>query len=423
MVDARASGSLWRSVRNLPDFWRLLELRAASQFGDGLFQAGLAGGLLFNPERAAGPWAIAAAFAGLFLPYSLLGPFAGALLDRWDRRTVLIAANAARLVFILGVAVLLQLGARDVYVVLGALIVNGFSRFVGSGFAAALPHVVPREQVVTMNSVATATGATAAFLGATFMLVPRWLVGSDDTGAAAIIGLVALPVLITLFLATRFRPHALGPDRNAVHGSPVYAVATGWGYGIRTVAATPSVSATLAGLASNRMVVGINTLLLLVIVRHVGATGFGGLGTFSVFVAVTGLGAFLANIVTPWAVHRWGRYITANTALLAAAMIQLGVATLHLGVMLACGFFLGTAGQVVKLCADSAMQIDVDDALRGHVFAVQDALYWLAFIAATTAAAGVMAPDGRSPVLALAGSVIYLAGFALHARLGRRRVG
>ena len=147
------------------------------------------------------------------------------------------------------------------------------------------------------------------------------------------------------------------------------------------------------------------------------------MGTFSVFVAVTGLGAFLANIVTPWAVHRWGRYITANTALLAAAMIQLGVATLHLGVMLACGFFLGTAGQVVKLCADSAMQIDVDDALRGHVFAVQDALYWLAFIAATTAAAGVMAPDGRSPVLALAGSVIYLAGFALHARLGRRRVG
>ena len=46
---------LWRSVRALPDFWRLLELRAASQFGDGLFQAGLAGALLFNPERAAEP--------------------------------------------------------------------------------------------------------------------------------------------------------------------------------------------------------------------------------------------------------------------------------------------------------------------------------------------------------------------------------
>ena len=107
MVDARAPGSLWRSVRSLPEFWRLLELRTASQFGDGLFQAGLAGGLLFNPERAADPWAVAGAFAVLFLPYSIVGPFAGALLDRWDRRAVLVVANFARLILVVGVAVLL----------------------------------------------------------------------------------------------------------------------------------------------------------------------------------------------------------------------------------------------------------------------------------------------------------------------------
>ena len=53
MADPRAPIALWRSVRALPEFWRLLELRTVSQFGDGLFQAGLAGGLLFNPERAA----------------------------------------------------------------------------------------------------------------------------------------------------------------------------------------------------------------------------------------------------------------------------------------------------------------------------------------------------------------------------------
>jgi len=423
VVDARGSGSLWRSVRSLPDFWRLLQTRAASQFGDGLFQAGLAGGLLFNPERAAGPWAIAGAFAVLFLPYSLLGPFAGALLDRWDRRAVLIAANAARLVFILGVGALLAFGARDLYVLFGALIVNGFSRFVNSGFSASLPDVVPREQIVTMNSVATATGATAIFLGANFMLVLRWLVGSGDTGAAAVIVLVAVPVAIAFVLSTRFRPHVLGPDHDAVHGSTVYAVATGWSYGARTVAATPSVSATLAGLSAHRMVFGINTLLVLVIVRHTGATGFGGLGTVAAFVAATGAGAFLANVLTPWAVRRWGRYAAANTALLAAAVIQLGGATLHLAAMMLCGFFLGTAGQVVKLCADSAMQIDVADALRGHVFAIQDALFWMAFIAATTAAAAVIPPDGHSTALALAGSVVYLAGFGAHANLGRRRVG
>ena len=114
-----------------------------SQFGDGLFQAGLAGGLLFNPDRAAGPWEIAASFAVLYLPYSLVGPFAGALLDRWDRRVVLIGANIGRLVLVLGIAALLLTGADDPPILLGALIVNGFTRFVSSGLSAALPDVVP----------------------------------------------------------------------------------------------------------------------------------------------------------------------------------------------------------------------------------------------------------------------------------------
>jgi MFS family permease len=197
-LDARGSGSLWRSVRGLPDFWRLLQLRVASQFGDGLFQAGLAGGLLFNPQRAADPWAIAGAFAVLFLPYSVLGPFAGALLDRWDRRVVLIAANAARVLAVLGVAALLAVGARDLFVLCGALVVNGFSRFVTSGLGAALPDVVPREQVVTMNSVATASGATAAFLGANFMLLPRWLAGDGDAAAAAVIVVVTDIAAVTI---------------------------------------------------------------------------------------------------------------------------------------------------------------------------------------------------------------------------------
>ncbi|AQT83199.1 MFS transporter [Mycolicibacterium litorale] len=423
MVDARASGSLWRSVRSLPEFWRLLELRTASQFGDGLFQAGLAGGLLFNPERAADPWAVAGAFAVLFLPYSIVGPFAGALLDRWDRRAVLVAANLARLVLVIGVGVQLAVGASDLAVLCGALIVNGFSRFVTSGLSAALPHVVPREHVVTMNSVATATGATATFLGANFMLLPRWLFGTGDAGAATIIFLVALPVAVALVLSVRFPRHVLGPDdtARAVHGSAFYAVATGWVYGARTVLTTPTVAATLSGLASHRMVFGINTLLVLVIVRHTDTEAVVGLGTAVIFVAATGSGSFLANLLAPTAIRRWGRYVTANGALACAAAIQLAGATLQLVVMVACGFLLGLAGQMVKLCADTAMQIDVDDALRGHVFAVQDSLFWVSFIAAIAGAAALMPATGHSPGLALAGTAIYLVGLAVHAIVGRAR--
>src|ERR1700733_465106 len=264
----RAPVAVWRSVRSLPDFWRLLELRTASQFGDGLFQAALAGALLFNPERATRPMAIAGAFAVLFLPYSLLGPFAGALMDRWDRRLVLIAANVGRLVSVALVGICLAVGAGDFLVLCGALVVNGLARFVSSGLSAALPHVVPREQVVTMNSIASATGADAAFVGATFMLGPRTFVG--DRGAATTIFQLTVPFLIALLLSLRFDPHVLGPDdtRRAIHGSVVYAVVTGWVHDLRTVLDRPTVAATLSGLAAHRMVFGINSLLVLLLVRN-----------------------------------------------------------------------------------------------------------------------------------------------------------
>jgi MFS family permease len=416
---------LWRSVRALPEFWRLLELRAVSSLGDGLFQGGLVGALLFNPDRATGPWEIAGDFAVLFLPYSLLGPFAGALLDRWDRRGVLIGANLARLVLMVAVALILAFGAGDGWVLLGALVVNGFTRFVSSGLSAALPHVVPRDQVVAMNSVQNATGAAALFIGAIFMLVPRWLFGAGDSGSAAVIFLAATQVALALFLSVRFTPRVLGPDdtARAVHGSVAYAVATGWGYGLRTVLGVQSVAATLSGVVAHRIVFGINTLLILVLVRHTGSASVAGLGVAALFAASAGIGAFLANFLTPAAVRRWGRYATANVALALAAVIQLGAAGLDLPVMVTCGFLLGAAGQVVKLCADSAMQLDVDDALRGHVFTVQDSLFWVAFVGSVAACAAVIPADGHSPALVVAGAAVYLVGLAIHASVGRIRTG
>lgn len=409
----------------MTEFRRLLELRAVSQFGDGLFQAGLAGAILFNPERQAEPWQIAAAFAVMFLPYSVLGPFAGALLDRWDRRLVLIGANLGRLIVVLLVGTLLAFGAGDIPILCCALIVNGLTRFVSSGLSASLPDVVPHDRVVTMNSVATAVGALAAFLGADFMLVPRKLVGADDTGASVVMFIVALPVALALWLSVRFGPHVLGPheSKRAIHGSVVYAVATGWVHGIRTVWAVRPVAGTLAGLAAHRMAFGINSLLVLVIVRHTDdpdVTGLG-LGTAVLFVAAGGVGQFLATIFAPAVIGRFGRYATANGALGFAVLTQLVAIGLHVPLMLACGFLLGAAGQLVKLCADSAMQLDVDDALRGHVFTVQDALFWMSFVAAIAVAAAVIPADGRSPALVVAGAAAYLVGLGLHATVASRK--
>jgi len=92
------------------DFRRLLGTRLLSQFGDGVFQAALAGTVLFNPQRAADPIDVAAGFAVLLLPYSLVGPFAGVWLDRWSRRQVLLRANLVRAGLVAVVAALVLAG-------------------------------------------------------------------------------------------------------------------------------------------------------------------------------------------------------------------------------------------------------------------------------------------------------------------------
>jgi hypothetical protein len=273
-----------------------------------------------------------------------------------------------------------------------------------------------------MNAVATAVGAVATFLGANFMFLPRWLFGAGHIGSATVLFIVTVPVLIALLLAMRFDYHILGPDdtARAIHGSALFAVATGWLHGLRTVIKTPSVAATLTGLAAHRLAFGINSLLMLVILRHTERQLFVGLGIAAVFLAAAACGSFLANLVTPAIVRRIGRYAAANAALLAAAVFQILGVGLIVPVMLVCGFLLGLAGQVVKLCADNAMQIDVDDPLRGHVFAVQDSLFWLSFVAATAVTAALIPADGHSPALVAAGAVIYLAGLVIHAIIGRR---
>ena len=126
-----------------PDFRRLYGTRLTSQFADGVFQASLAGVVLFSPESAGDPAEIAGAFAVLLLPYSLIGPFAGVLLDRWRRQRVLLVAERAALP-----AGRRRrdrdrdAGSRASPFYATALLVISVNRFFLAALSAALPHVV-----------------------------------------------------------------------------------------------------------------------------------------------------------------------------------------------------------------------------------------------------------------------------------------
>src|SRR5438874_1748964 len=110
----RQRGSL-RATLSSRDFRRLLGVRLSSQLVDGLFQAGLAGSLLFNPQKAASASAVAAGFAVLLLPYSFVGPYVGVFLDRWSRRTVIYWANLTRACLVLPTALLIWYGQQSIW--------------------------------------------------------------------------------------------------------------------------------------------------------------------------------------------------------------------------------------------------------------------------------------------------------------------
>jgi MFS family permease len=413
-----------RGLLGASGFRRLLAVRFSAQLGDGMFQCALAGAVLFNPERQANPMAVAVGFAVLLLPYSIIGPFAGALLDRWDRRRVLWAANLLRALLTVVVAVEVATGVAGAPLSLGALAVAGVTRFVLAGLSAALPHVVDERHLVEANVVAATIGAAVTVLGAVCAIALRAVFGTGNAGSATITAIASLGGLVAALLAIGFRTGSLGPDGRGDTRRALVAVAHGFYDGARATVAVPSVASSFVALACHRLAFGISTLLMLMLFRYtftrhgVLLSGMGGVGEV---LAAGGAGLGGAALVTPWLARRLGRPGAIRVALAVAAVTQLLLAThIEIWVALSGAFMITMAGQVVKLCADSAVQSDVDDAHRGRVFALYDAVSNTAYVVAIVVSALLAPLDGRSPLLLALAAVGYLIGLAAHELVHRR---
>ena len=129
------------------DFRKLFTVRLVSQCGDGMFQAGLAALFFFSPERLATARDVAIAFAVLLLPFTVVGPFVGPLLDRWRRRQVLLIGNAIRVLLAVVLATLLVTVGVGAAVYVLALVTLGVNRFLLAALSAGLPRV-DRKSVV-----------------------------------------------------------------------------------------------------------------------------------------------------------------------------------------------------------------------------------------------------------------------------------
>jgi MFS family permease len=431
-----APASARPSVRGLKHLWevrglrRLAYVRVFSAFGDGAFQGALAVLVLFSPERKSNPAEIAAGFAVLLLPYSIIGPFAGALLDRWSRRRVIVWASLIRCVLVLLVALEILLDLTSAVLFITALFIMGVGRFVGSGLSASTPHTVAKDSLVGANALTTTAGAIAIAVGGGYAIVLRSLLGESSSRVAIITATVAVFYLLAALIASRFRLMELGPDETDEPAQPVLAVLEGFSSGLKHIVERRTVGYAVIVVMVVRFCFGLCTMVVLLLFQKyftesVGPFRTGAPGIAEVL-AAGAIGVFGGAVLTPLAVRRLGRtrhvvvLLSATSVIVVIAAIQFTIISTVIT-----AFVMGLAYQSSKVCMDTVVQSDSDDAHVGRVFALYDTANNLCYVGAFALGVWLVPENGRGVgAVFLVGGLLLAVGLwygVVMARWTRRR--
>ncbi|MGW8527276.1 MULTISPECIES: MFS transporter [Nocardiopsidaceae] len=155
-MDPSSSGGCGGAERGRPDrprlgpaFTRLWWASALTNLGDGALAAA---GPLLVASLTSSPVAVAASAAQL-LPHLLFSPASGALVDRWPRRSVLLAANLARCTVLALLAAALLSGGTSVWPLYPALFALGVGESLAdTAYGSLVPSVVHRDSLGRANA-------------------------------------------------------------------------------------------------------------------------------------------------------------------------------------------------------------------------------------------------------------------------------
>jgi MFS family permease len=411
------------------DFRKLFSTRLISQTGDGLFTAGLGGYVFFNSTNFPNPASGAAAFAVLYLPYSLIGPFAGVFIDRWSRRQILVWSALLRSIFVVLTAGILATGQLGVPLYVAVLATLGVNRFFLSALSAALPHVVPEDKLVMANAVSpTAGGIMAAVGGLAGLGVHVALHGGR--GEYAVTLLVAGCCYVTAGLVSATMPRGLlGPEqletaeRSGGVGHDLMVVAAGLVAGARYIFSRRGPASALAATGGNRIFYGILFLMSILLWRNYfysGESANQALSHYAVLTLIVAVGYGTAAFVTPIATRRLTKRAWIAALLVTGALVAglLGTPFAQ-PAFLVMGFFLGLTGQGIAICATTILQEQISDDYRGRAFSFYDMFFNALFVLGAGISAAVMPVTGRSVPLMVAiaiGYALTAAGYLLLSR-------
>jgi len=343
----------------------LLVAKLSSQFGDGVFQAFLVNELVFlSPENQSTAAGVAKAFAVLIIPFSLVGPLSGVVIDRWSRRRILAITPLVRAAVALTLVPIAGHG-RDLLLYLPALVVVSANRFYLATAGAVLPALVPDEDLLVANSLAGATGTVMTFAG---LVIGTQL--ADPLGSTGLILLAAATWPIGALAAWRIA-QPLQPKRpEARLRAAVRRVLGELVQGARRLAASPPALGSIVSVSFDQFLIGIVTVLSVVIFKEEFKEGVASYGRI---IAAGGAGVLVGTATVGLFENRVPKPRIVSLAFAIAGIVAL-LAAIHVSgpTILLVAFVLGLTFPWRKVPADTIVQESIPDRYRGRVFAFYD---------------------------------------------------
>jgi MFS family permease len=400
--------------------------QVVSSLGDRIHQIALV--FLVAGATNSSPLALGLVFAAITVPSFLVGPFAGALVDRWDRKHVMVGSDLLRaaIVGIIPVASGLHVGLVVALVFLLAAV----SSFFRPARAAALPRVVPEEDLLTANSAMwvadTATdllgyglgGLFVAFLGSSLALA-FWLDGASYLASAALVAAIAIPPLVRSGARTGERAAGAGAAAGqavsaesatgSVPASLIADLLDGWRFlRAETVLFAITVQAAVAEFGTGALTALSPLLIASLALGSTDAPTAYGLFEMVVGGGLVGGGIVLGGLATR--IPKGPSIIAAFTAL-GVAMIALA-ATQNLPVALILAVAVGLANVTFVVPSQTLFQQRTPDEMLGRVVAIRLAVVNGVLAVAMVSSGALAQLVGFRPVIAVCGILTVVAGLA-----------
>ncbi len=398
-------------------FAALMGTQYVAQAADGMVQASLAKSIAFGGQKGfdvtSAPSAryLLLVVLALYVPYTVISPFIGAFIDRYDRKLLLIRSNLFRAAIVALAALALAAGGNalpDGVLIIAILVALACTRILLAIKSAGLPTVVHGKDLLQANGLSQAGGAVFQVVGAGVALVgtalaPSWIVALCAAGLYAVSAVAARSVdrLEYQRRTSRFAEELARVVRDIKSG-------------FREVFGRPPAALGLTGFQALRMeFFGFVALVFALEARHLLSGPNSGKTVVAIAGAFGAIGAAIGMVLAQKLKDRVPPYL-----LLVSAMTALGVGVILFGgVPTLAGYsaltFIGALGFFIgKIAADTIMQQSLPDDFRGRGFSLFDIAYNLGWIVPALVLSLVWSDD-RVRVILLGSGVVFLIVTAL----------